>query len=170
MGDQLPLILRVVHIFCGTFWVGAALMLAGFIEPAVAALGPEGGKFLQRMVGPGRFALFMMMAAVLTAASGLTMLWQGGGIASWLDSGYGKSIVVGSAVGLVGFVWGLAVNATAAARLSRIGREIQAASGPPLADKLAEIPRLQKRLHVGGIISAILLGFSVLAMAAARYM
>ncbi|MFB3923670.1 MAG: hypothetical protein ACE145_18245 [Terriglobia bacterium] len=170
MGDLLPLVLRVVHIFCGAFWVGAALMLAGFIEPAIAALGPDGGKFMQRMMGPGRFALFMTAGGVLTALSGLGMLWLGGSVASWLDSGYGKAIVVGGVAGLVGLVWGLSVNAPTAARLSRIGQEIQAAGGPPPADKLAQIPSLQKRLHIGGLVSALLLGFSLLAMAAARYM
>lgn len=172
MGELSGLLIRVIHIFCGTFWLGAALMLAGFIEPAVDALGPEGGKFIQRMVGPGRFGLFMTVAAALTALSGLLMLWlqSGGDLGTWLESGYGITIVVGSVVGFIALIWGLSVNAPTAARLARLGGELQAAGAPPGADQMAEIARLQRRLATAGIVSALLLGLSVVAMAAARYM
>jgi hypothetical protein len=172
MGEQVGLILRVVHIFCGVFWAGAAIMLAGFIEPALGALGPEGGKFMQRMMGPGRFGLHMTTAGLLTTASGLAMWWLGSGgeVATWLASGYGRAIATGSVPGLIGLVSGLTVNALTAARLPRIGREVQSAGGPPGADQFAEISRQQRRLHLAGPASAFLLGLSVVAMAAAHYL
>lgn len=172
MTDLSGLILRVAHIYCGVFWAGAALMLAGFIEPATKALGPGGGKFVQQLVGPGRFGPFMSAASLLTVASGLALLWHGPGVnlAYWWGSGYGRAILVGCVAGVVALVWGLAVNARTAARLARIGRELETAGGPPGNDRLAEIARLQKRLHVAGLLSAGLLTISVIAMAAAQHM
>jgi len=172
MTDPSGLVVRVVHIFCGVFWAGAALMLAGFVEPVVKALGLEGGKFMQRLMGPGRFGLYMTAAGLLTVLSGIAMLVRGSGghLESWFASGYGHTIMTGSVAGLIAFVWGLSVNAPAAARLAALAREMQSAGGPPKAEQLADVSRLQHRLHTGGIVSAVLLTISVLAMAAARYL
>ena len=41
--------LRLIHIVAGSFWVGAALMLAVFVEPTVRAVGPAGGQFMQKL-------------------------------------------------------------------------------------------------------------------------
>ena len=113
----------------------------------------------------------MSAAGLLTALSGLSLLWLGSGgeLRMWLGSGYGKAILTGSATGLAGLIWGLAVNAPTAARLAKVGREIQSASEPPGAVQLAEMSRLQKRLSTGGLLSALLLGLSLVAMAAAHY-
>lgn len=172
MSDAVALTIRVAHIFCGVFWAGAALMLAAFIEPATMALGPAGGKFMQRLMGPGRFGLFMTGAAVVTSGSGVTMLWFGAGssLANWWGSAGERAIVVGSVAGLAALVWGLAVNAPTAARLAGIAREIEAAGGPPREAQTAEVSRLQRRLHVGGYVSATMLSASVIAMAAAHYL
>jgi uncharacterized membrane protein len=172
MSDPLGLILRIAHIFCGMFWAGAAIMLAAFIGPAIRALGPTGGKFMERLMGPGRFGLYMTVASLITVATGLaTMgLRSGGSHAMWLASGHGRTIIIGSVAGLVALVSGLAVDAPAAARLARIGREIEGAGGPPRDDHLAEMSRLRSRLHTAELVSAILLSISVIAMAAARYM
>ncbi len=172
MSDISGLIIRVVHIVCGAFWVGAAIMVAGFIEPAVAALGSDGGKFMHRLMGPGRFGVFMTLAGGLTALTGISMLWlnSGTGLSSWLETGYGRSILAGSVAGVIGLVWGLSVNAPTAARLARLGAELPAAGSPPPAAQVAEVSRLQRRLHAGGLVSVILLAISIVAMAAAHYL
>lgn len=172
MTDPVGLILRVAHIYCGVFWVGAAIMLAAFIEPTIGAIGPAGGKFMQQLMGPRRFGPFMAGSALVTSGSGLTMLWLGAGssLANWWGSGYERAILIGSIAGLAALVSGLAVNTPTAGRLARIAREIEAGGGPPRNDQLAEIARLQKRLHAAGLLSAVLLTISVVAMAAAHYL
>ncbi len=171
MRDPLGLTVRVAHILCGVFWAGAGIMLAAFIEPALGALGPQSGKFMQRLMGPGRLGVFMTGAAFVTAGTGFTLLWFGSGTnwARWWATGDGRVILLGSAAGLAALVVGLAVNAPTAGRLARIGREIEAAGGSPQEAQVAEISRLQHRLQIAGIVSAAFLALSVIGMAAAHY-
>lgn len=172
MADLTGLVIRVVHILCGVFWAGAAIMLAGFIEPAVKSLGPDGGRFVQRMMGPGRFGVFMTLASLLVVLSGLIMLWDGSfaRMGDWFASGYGRTIIVGSIAGFVAMLAGLGVNAPVAARIARLSVEIESAGVPPKPEQLEQIARLQRRLHVAGIASAVLLAFTVVAMAAAHFL
>jgi len=148
------------------------MMIAGFIEPAVRALGPDGGKFIQRMMGPGRFPVYMTSAGFVTVLSGLAMLWMGSGarVGDWLASGSGRSIVLGSVAGLVAMAIGLSVNAPTAKRMAGLSKEMQAKGGPPSDEQRAELGVLQKRLHIAGRVSALLLMLSVVAMAAAHYL
>jgi len=170
MTDPMGLFVRVIHIFCGVFWAGAALMIAGFIEPVVKAMGPDGGKFMQRFMGERRFALYMMAAGWLVVLSGIAMFVQGSGghMGSWFTTAYGHTIVTGGIAGMLGFVIGLSVNAPTAKRMAALAREIQGAGGPPKPEQLAEMARLQHRLHTAALVVAILLTISVLCMAAAR--
>jgi len=39
------LILRLIHIGAGAFWVGAVFLNVLFLQPTAMALGPEGGCF-----------------------------------------------------------------------------------------------------------------------------
>lgn len=172
MGISTDLVVRVVHIFFGVFWAGAAFILAGFIEPAVKSMGPEGGRFVERLMGPGRFGIFMTLAGILVVLSGAAMLWRGSGpdLSMWLRSPSGRSIALGSTTGVLALVIGLGVNAPTAGRIARLAGEARSASGPPPAELLSQITRLQHRLHVAGVVAAVLLGVTVVAMAAAHFL
>lgn len=172
MDDLLPLGLRVVHIGFGVFWAGTAVMLAAFIEPAIKALGPDGGRFMQRMVGPGRFGLYMTGSGFLTTATGIIMLFTeaGGGLATWMASGYGLSIAGGSLAGVLAFAAGVGLNAPASIRLAKLAERIEASGGPPSDEEKRQILALQSRLHRVGILAAVLSTLSVVGMAAAHYL
>jgi len=172
MATSTELVIRVVHILFGVCWAGASIALAGFIEPAVKAFGPQGGKFIQRLMDVGRFGMFMTLSSLAVVVSGIIMLWNGSGanLGAWFASGYGRMIMAGSIIGVIAFVVGLGFNATTAARIARISAEAESAGGPPPADKMALIMTLQKRLHVAGIASAVLLTLCVVAMAAAHFL
>jgi len=167
---MLDLAFRVIHVLCGVFWAGAAMMLAGFVEPAIRALGPDGGKFMQRLMGPGRFGPVMGAAGLLTVFSGIGMIWQGGALADWWGSGYGRTILIGSVAGVVAAACGLTINAPSAKRMADIGRALQAAAGPPKPEQLALMSALQRRLRAGNVFATTLIVLSVLTMAAARFM
>jgi len=170
MGETWDLILRVVHIFCGVFWAGAAMLMAGFVSPAISSSGPEGGKFMQQLMGPRRLSTFMSLSGILTVVAGAIMLWRlsNGNLASWFAPGYSASIAIGSLAGIIALVSGHLVQAPTAKKLARIGKELQAAGGPPKPEQLAEVALLQKRLWRGVQAGAILLAIAVLTMAAAR--
>jgi uncharacterized membrane protein len=172
MNIYLVIALRLVHIFAGVFWAGAVFMVAGFITPAAASAGPEGGKFIQRLVQERRLSLTMSIAAWLTTLSGLILYWwsSGGLAATWIVSGTGLALTIGGLAGVATFVIGLVVNAPAAKRLAAVAGEMQSAGGPPKPEQLAEMKALQERIANGGIAGALLLAVSVVGMAVAQYL
>ncbi len=170
--DLVMVVLRVLHILAGVFWAGAALMTAGFVTPTVQALGPEGGKFMQGLLQRTRFSLVMGLAAIVATLCGLILFWNvsAGLQVSWLATGRGVSLIIGSLAGVVALVEGFAITNRGAMRLEALGKAIQAAGGPPSPAQMAEMRELQERLARGGEIGAVLLAVSVVCMAAARYL
>lgn len=63
--DYLLLRLRLTHTLVGIFWVGGALTVAGFVEPVVVAMGPEDGRFMQRLGQHQRLRLALRSGAAL---------------------------------------------------------------------------------------------------------
>ena len=99
------ILLRLVHIGAGVFWAGAAVMIAAFVEPAVKESGPEGGRFMQRLVRGQRLSTYMSLSSLATALSGLILYWPVSGHLSvqWLTSGPGLTLTIGSVAGLLAF-------------------------------------------------------------------
>jgi uncharacterized membrane protein len=170
--DAILLVLRVLHILAGVFWAGAAFMMAGFVQPAVQAAGPEGGKFMQALVQRSRFSVVMAVAAFVTVLCGILLFGpvSGGSPGSWLSSGRGASIGIGSLAGLAAFVVGFAIQSRASMRMAALGKEIQAAGGKPTPGQAAAMQSAQATISRGGQIGAVLLVICVLGMAAARYL
>jgi hypothetical protein len=168
MPDVLMLVFRVLHIAIGAFWVGGVLMLAGFIEPAVRSLGPDGGKFMQHLMRQRRLGMWLIGAGDVTVLTGLAFLGHGIVSEVWRASAYGQALMFGSACGLVAIAIGHAVNLPASKKLVALGGAVQESGGPPTPDQAAEMARLQGRLRMGIRVGAVLLTATVVAMAAAR--
>lgn len=168
----LIIILRLVHVFAGTFWVGGALLITFFVEPTVRAMGEEGGKFMQRLSSQTRLTSFMTLAAVLSSLAGLWLLWivSGGLRPAWITSGFGLGMIAGSVAAGLAFVIGFMYQGRATARMAVLGQEIQAAGGPPTPGNLAEMQSLQDLIRKGGRIGAVLLSLSAVLMAISRYL
>lgn len=164
-------VLRIVHILAGVFWAGAAIMLAAFLEPTARALGPDGGKFMQRLAGPMRLTFFILLAAFLNVLSGFGLYWilSGGFQVRWITSSLGLSLTIGALAAIVTFILGLAVTRPTLLRMGALGQEIQSAEGPPTPEQMAEMQALQKRLATAGRIGAVLLVIAVTGMSVARY-
>ena len=47
--DLYMLVLRIVHILAGAFWVGSALTVFLFLQPAAREVGPAAGPFLTHL-------------------------------------------------------------------------------------------------------------------------
>jgi uncharacterized membrane protein len=162
--------LRAVHVVAGTLWVGAAVMLVAFVAPTVRSLGPDGGRFMQRLIATSRFPEFMGAAGILATVAGLVLLWaiSGGFAADWVLSPSGATLVLAALAGIAAFAVGTLVNKPTAARIMALTAEI-AAAGAPSAAQAARMAKLQRRLGLGGLWGAILLVVSTLGMASARY-
>jgi len=165
------LILRIVHIFGGLFWVGGAIVHVAFIEPTAKATAPEGHKFVEYLVGRGRFSLFMTISSALTVISGALLFWyaSGGLQPGWITSGPGLVYTMGSVVGIVVYIFGMTLVKPRADQLGVLGREIALAGGPPTPVQMTQLQTLNQELTLVGRVDFVLLAISTLAMATARY-
>jgi uncharacterized membrane protein len=170
MDDRtIMILLRLIHILAGAFWVGAVFLMARFLLPALRATGREGGQFMQHLMQQGRLPVFLGIAMLLTVLSGFTLYARdaAGTQGMWASSapgiGYGIGGLAAVLAGLVGFF----VSGSAARRMAALGAQVQ---GSPSAEQQAEIGRLQTRMGVGTRIVAGLLGIATAAMAIARYL
>jgi hypothetical protein len=80
------------------------------------------------------------------------------------------TLTLGAITGIAGAFVGFGVQAPTSARLGQVSQSVAKAGGPPTQAQLAEIAVCQRRLGFGGRLTAVLLAFTVIFMASARYM
>lgn len=172
MNDQtVTLLLRLIHILAGVFWVGVMFLFAGFLLPAIRESGPSGGRFMEQLMVRRRLPIFVMIAMVLTVLSGLTMYVRMAAATqgAWAGTAPGIAYGVGGLAAILGAGLGMAISGSAGRRMAKVGQAV-AQSGKPTAEQQTEMERLQGRMVVGSRIAAGLLLVSVGAMAIARYL
>jgi uncharacterized membrane protein len=166
--DILSIILRIMHIFGGVFWVGSAWMLAFFLGPAVQAVGPDGGKVMGYLMEKMRLSVYISGAAVVTVLAGLVLFFLHYGIAG-LSTPVGLAFGVGGVFGLVALGIGAGMVGPLSLQLTRLGGEIARAGKPPSAEQMSQMASLQKRLGSASLWNAVITSLSLLMMASARY-
>ena len=170
--DPYMVVLRILHIVAGVFWVGAALFLTLFVAPTARELGPAGGPFVAHLAGKKRVTDVILTAAAITIVAGALMYWRvsNGLAADWIGSAQGIWLTVGALAGIVAFVIGLTVVRPTTHAMLALGREIAAGGGPPTSEQAATQQALQARARATGRVIVPLLVVAVAAMAAARYL
>jgi hypothetical protein len=68
------LVLRLIHIGAGAFWVGAVFTFFLFVQPAAVAIGPEGAKFTYQLIHHRRLPAVILSFAVITVLAGIWLL------------------------------------------------------------------------------------------------
>ena len=165
------IVFRFIHVFSAILWVGSAFALFVFVEPTVAAFGPEGGKFVGYMVEKRK------LPVVITSLSGLTVL---GGIVlyletssgfdpDWITSGPGLGFTIGAVAALAAFLLGLLQIRPTVNKMSALGAEIQSAGGPPQPEQLAAMQRLTEHFRALGRRDLVLILIAAATMSTARY-
>jgi uncharacterized membrane protein len=169
-GTTTTILLRLIHILAGVFWVGAVFVIAGFLVPTVRETGREGGRFMQHLAQRRRLPVVLGIAMALTVLSGFAMyarlVTQTHG--QWAGSRPGIGYGVGALAAILAATVGGAISGSAARRMAAIGQT--AGSTGPSAEQQAEMARLQARMAVGSRVTAGLLVVAVGAMAVARYL
>ena len=170
--DTYMVVLRVVHILAGVFWVGAALTTILFLQPTAHEVGPAAGPFMAHLAGKKRLVDWVLRAAGLTILAGVLMYWRvsGGLNTDWIGSAEGIAVTVGALCGIAAFSLGLTVVKPTIMATLAIGREVAASGGTPTPEQGAKLQALQKRGKDVGQIIVPLLIVAVAAMAAARYL
>jgi uncharacterized membrane protein len=163
------IILRLLHIFFGIFWVGTALFFVFFFEPILKAAGPAGGTVLGHLALT-QFPLVMALSSILTVAAGFTLygIDSGGFQIGWISTPAGLTLTIGSLAGIVSFLVGLTIQMPANNRISAIQKEIQASGKPPTPAQLQELQGQQERISRASRWEAVLMMISVIGMAMAR--
>ena len=68
------LVLRLIHIVAGAFWVGSVFTFFFFVQPAAIAVGPEATKFTYQLLHHRRLPIWIFGSAVVTVLAGLWLL------------------------------------------------------------------------------------------------
>lgn len=167
--ETLRIVLRLIHISSGTVWVGAALFITLFLEPAVRASGPEGGRFMERLVTKTSFMKYMIISSLLTVLTGVVLYGIDSGFTTtWITSREGVIFSLGSLAGIGAYFTGQFLIAPTAQRIGTLGHEMAMAGGPPSTLQLSEMSILEGQAGRFGRMELVLMVISVLGMAGAR--
>ncbi len=159
-GALLVTILRLLHIGAGLIWVGAALLMSLYIEPAAAAAGTEGRRFLRALYSQTQFPRLIPLMALITTVAGLLLY----GLLSYheaMSSAMGFVLTIGSAFGLLAFGHGFFTVWRGAGRYATLLKAGEA--------KEADLEPLQDKIRRNGRISLWLALVALILMAGARY-
>ena len=170
--DTYMVVLRILHIVAGVFWVGAAFVTTLFLQPTAREIGPAAGPFMAHLAGKKRLVDWVLRAAGLTVLAGVLMYWRvsGGLNPDWIGSAYGIALTVGALCGIAAFTLGLTVVRPTIMATLAIGREVAESGGPPSPEQQAQLQALSKRgKDIGNVIVPLLL-VAVAGMASAQYL
>src|SRR5262245_61236589 len=100
--DTYMVVLRILHILAGVFWVGAAFVTILFLQPTARELGPAAGPFMAHLAGKKRLVDWVLRAAGLTILAGVLMYWRvSGGLEwDWISSAQGLGLTIGALCGI----------------------------------------------------------------------
>ena len=162
------LILRLIHILGGVFWVGGALAMNFFVGRTIGATGDAGKQFAGHLMGKTRFSQMMSFSGMATLVAGFILYgidsnWF---TSAWQSSGPGIGFGIGALFALVGMVTGH-MNGNNNRAMGRIGAQIQ---GRPTADQAAKLGAIQKQQAWVVPVNTYSLLLAVFLMAIARYL
>lgn len=165
--NYLVIVLRLIHILGGVFWVGGSIILTFFISPTVAATADAGQKFMAHLVNQSKITLRITIAAILTVLAGAGLYWidSGGLTTGWATSAAGWGFGIGGILALVGLVFGMLVGKN----VSLLGGMASKIQGKPTSEQMAQIQAAQKQLSFVAPASTIALVLALACMATARY-
>ncbi len=164
------LVLRLVHILCGTFWVGSGVFTAFFLTPALAAPGVDAMKVFASLANRRLFVV-LPVSALLTIGSGARLMSIASAAAggSYFASASGKTFAASGACAVLAFVLSLLLGRPLFARAAQL---VTSAAGKPEGER-AEVMRraaqLRQRGAIASTIAVTLLVLAAAGMSVARY-
>lgn len=165
------LILRLIHITAGAFWVGAVFTTVLFLQPTAMAIGPGAGPFQAHLIRNRRFALAVLTSAAITVAAGIWLLWiSTNGLDPELALDPSRlGFTIGGVVAILTFVFGASYVYPRTVRVAGIVAGALADGRPPTADEQAQLATMRGQLTRAGWVVVTGLAIAVVAMATARY-
>lgn len=170
--DIVLLGLRLLHIFGGIFWVGASLMLVGFLTPVIQASGQAGGQVMQRLMTGSRFNSIFGLSAGVTMVAGVLLYWRssGGLQLAWITTAPGLALTIGGLAGIAAGAIGGGVAGRTAQKIGQLNAQLSHNQGAPSEGQLSELRGLQQKMRRAQLVSVALMIVAVAGMAVARYL
>jgi len=169
--NTLIIVLRLLHILSGAFWVGSIVLAVLFLEPTAKAFGATGERFLAHALFRMRLLPILVVAATVAIGSGAALYWivSGGLRVEWISTPTGLGFTAGALAAVAAYAIALIVLKPQFDRLATVLNDPPAGevgrSSPPTESDLDE-PRVRR----WSLIEVSLLLFAIAAMATARYL
>jgi hypothetical protein len=166
--DPLQVILRILHIGCGVFWVGSDLFATFILIPRLRALGSD----IERPVMASILRVLppvLVVCSVTALVTGIVLagdLW-GWSLAGVFATGWGWAMLIGFILTIITMLIGFALMPMFSIRVEKINREAEGrAPSPHQARQLASaMSRIVALARSNSIILVIVIG----TMAVARF-
>lgn len=166
--EYLTIILRLVHVLGGVFWVGAALAMTYFISPAVSATAEAGQKVMGHLMTQSKFSATMLTAGYSTVIAGAILYWidSNGFTSAWMMAGPG----IGFGIGAVFAIIGLAAGSMTPRLGAEMGKLAAQFKGPPTPEQQAQMAALRNKQKTVSTINTYCLIVATILMGVARYL
>jgi len=162
------LVLRILHIGAGVYWVGSTLLLAFVITPALKATEGSGQKFVDYLITKKRFGTESAGAGGMAGVAGILLYWRDsqGFTSAWMHSSAGVGFTIGAVLGLIAFIFGVLTDR----KLKAMALIREQFVDAPSNENTAQLQILEKQQTTYLNICAVTLTLSVWIMAVARYL
>lgn len=165
------LVLRIVHVLAGMFWVGSGLFTTFFLVPSLAGspalMGPV-------MAGLQRRKLFTLLpiVAILTIASGARLMWIAAGTSpeAYFASPTGQAFTISGVSAILAYLTSLLVGRPSFQKAGALSAGLPQVTDE--AERAALNARIARLRRVSGIASTVAVCFMLFAatgMGVARY-
>jgi uncharacterized membrane protein len=157
------ILLRLIHIVAGVFWVGGALIMTFYVAPTAGATAEAGQKFMQHLIGSTNIQRMMAAASGASLLAGILLFTDKP--PEWHTSSAGIGFGIGAGFAIIGFIMGILISRNTKG-MTKIGAEIK---GKPTTEQLAQLTSRQKRQASLSMVNVASLLLAVAFMATARY-
>ena len=165
------LVLRLVHILGGIFWLGSGLFTTFFLMPALGRVGPAAAGPVIGALQQRRLFTILPVVAVLTMLSGLRLfqIVSAGFAPAYVSSRTGQTFIWSGIAALLAFLLSIVVARPAALRAGQLGASMASVPEEERAARAAEVERLRRRSAVASVAAMVFLVGAAAGMAVARY-
>lgn len=166
------IVLRLVHVLGGIFWIGSLMYNTFFLMPAMAMAGPQASAGVSNGLRERKLFTVLPVVAVLTMLSGLRLmqLTSSGFSGPWFGTPSGMTYSIGGLLAIVGFAIGMWY---ARPLMMRTGAMLASRASAPADQQAAldsAIAAVQRKAGLASMAASVMLIASAAAMAVARYL
>ena len=165
------LVLRLIHILSGIFWIGSGLYTSFFLAPALASTPAVMGQVMAALKKRRAFTV-QEIAAFLVLLSGLRLLMidSAGFSGSYFATGTGRTFAIAGVFAILAGIFNFGVARPTMERAVAVGAALASAADPGEKTGLSqELDRLRKRGAIAGMLAVTCGILAASGMAVARY-